>query len=203
MNGKDLLEAMGHVDEKYVDEAEYRTLKRRLPVGWLSVAACLCLLIGGAMFLLKPGYSNDCAAMPESNSGSNMAMDSNVAETDAAMTATGSTLPSLLAPGESGGAIYGSDPDDNEPHELILWIEEWKGDHFVATVRTQGWLYPSGTEVTVYFAEDVCVNGEYRQPKEDEFSEKDMVEVLCYPRSDSEEGTSITVVSIILMPPPG
>ena len=68
MNGKDLLEAMTYVDEKYVDEAEKQSLKRSVPLGWLSAAACLCILIGGAVFLLQPGVSKDCAAMPENGS---------------------------------------------------------------------------------------------------------------------------------------
>ena len=46
MNGKDLFEAMSHVDERYVDEAENQMIPKTIP--WMklaSMAACLCLLV--------------------------------------------------------------------------------------------------------------------------------------------------------------
>ena len=46
MNGKDLFEAMSHVDECFVDEAENQMIPKTIP--WMklaSVAACLCLLV--------------------------------------------------------------------------------------------------------------------------------------------------------------
>ena len=47
MNGKDLMESMGYVDEKYVAEAEQRPRRR---VHWqpLAAAACLVLVLAGA-----------------------------------------------------------------------------------------------------------------------------------------------------------
>ena len=51
MNGKELFEAMSHVDEQYVHEAEHGTIQKRNAVTlmkWVSVAACLCLLLLGA-----------------------------------------------------------------------------------------------------------------------------------------------------------
>lgn len=145
MNGKDLLEAMGHVDEKYVDEAEYGKLRKPLSLGWLSVAACLCLLIGGAMFLLKPGYSNDCAAMPESNGGSNMAMDSNVAETAAGVDRYGE---------EATEAEYSY----GEVPFTYLRIQEWTEDGFVGVVEETGqpdsYALESGTALTVLIDKD-------------------------------------------------
>ena len=46
MNGKDLFEAMSHVDERYIDEAESKMIPKTIP--WIklaSMAACLCLLV--------------------------------------------------------------------------------------------------------------------------------------------------------------
>ena len=46
MNGQDLFEAMSHVDERYVDEAESKMIPKTIP--WMklaSMAACLCLLV--------------------------------------------------------------------------------------------------------------------------------------------------------------
>ena len=54
MNGKDLFEAMSHVDERFVDEAENQMLPKTIP--WTkpaSIAACLCLLVL-AVYGLRP-----------------------------------------------------------------------------------------------------------------------------------------------------
>ena len=46
MNGKDLFEAMSHVDERYVDEAESKMIPKTIPwIKVVSMAACLCLLV--------------------------------------------------------------------------------------------------------------------------------------------------------------
>lgn len=187
MNGKDLLEAMGHVDEKYVDEAEYRTLKRRLPVGWLSVAACLCLLIGGAMFLLKPGYSNDCAAMPESNSGSNMAMDSNVAETAAGVDRYGEEA-------TEAEYSYGEQPS------VTLRIVAWNTDSITATVcdsEEDAEILPLGQEVTVLFGERIRTNREWRMPTEADFPVGSHVVVIYH--SYMEENGEVSIVMEAIM----
>ena len=51
MSGKELFDAMSHVDEKFVHEAENNTIPKRNVVPWMkwaAVAACLCLLLLGA-----------------------------------------------------------------------------------------------------------------------------------------------------------
>lgn len=56
MSGKDLFEAMSHVDERYVHEAENSTISKRNVVPWMkwaAVAACLCLILLGAYNLYE------------------------------------------------------------------------------------------------------------------------------------------------------
>lgn len=48
MNGKDLIESMTHVDEKYIAEAEEAPRRRRHWPGALVSAACLALVLVGA-----------------------------------------------------------------------------------------------------------------------------------------------------------
>ena len=51
MNGKELLEAMSHVDDRFVHEAEHGTIPKGNVVPWMkwaAVAACLCLILLGA-----------------------------------------------------------------------------------------------------------------------------------------------------------
>lgn len=46
MTGKDLFEALGYIDESFIDDAAHGSLSR--PIPWLrivSAAACLCLLL--------------------------------------------------------------------------------------------------------------------------------------------------------------
>lgn len=56
MSGKDLFEAMSYVDERFVDEAENKTLPKRTASPWIkvaSMAACLCLIIF-SLYNLQP-----------------------------------------------------------------------------------------------------------------------------------------------------
>lgn len=72
MTGTDLLEALSFVDEKYIQEAESARLSAKIPwIKVLSVAACLCILITGALALER--MTDKCAeseaaapAIPES-----------------------------------------------------------------------------------------------------------------------------------------
>lgn len=56
MSGKELFEGMSYVDEKFVDEAENKTLPKRAVSPWIkvaSMAACLCLIIF-SLYNLQP-----------------------------------------------------------------------------------------------------------------------------------------------------
>lgn len=56
MSGKDLFEGMSYVDERFVDEAENKTLSKRTVSPWIkvtSIAACLCLIIF-SLYNLQP-----------------------------------------------------------------------------------------------------------------------------------------------------
>ena len=56
MSGKDLFEGMSYVDERFVDEAENKTLPKRVVSPWIkvaSMAACLCLIIF-SLYNLQP-----------------------------------------------------------------------------------------------------------------------------------------------------
>lgn len=54
MNGTDLLRAMSHVDEKYLNAAEEKSARRRAPMllRWGALAACAAVAVTGA-FLLR------------------------------------------------------------------------------------------------------------------------------------------------------
>ena len=48
MSGKELFEGMSYVDERFVDEAEHKTIAKHATARWIkvaSMAACLCLVL--------------------------------------------------------------------------------------------------------------------------------------------------------------
>lgn len=54
MSAKELLEGMCYVDERFVDEAEHQTVQKKVIRPWvrlLPMAACLCILVVGAISL--------------------------------------------------------------------------------------------------------------------------------------------------------
>ena len=180
MNGKDLLEAMGSVDEKFVDEAENKIVRKRIPMGWLSAAACLCILIGGAMLWLKPVYTNDCA-MPESNGSSDMLSDETLAATE----------DSVHGPPEMNGRI---------PF-MVLRIDGWNEEGFTGTLcgeeESWGGILP-GEEVTVLIEWEIQVygDGEVRIPTAEDFPEGSIVTVgFCDLREeDGEFAITATII---------
>lgn len=63
MNGKDLIESMTHVDEKYIAEAEEAPRRRRHWQGALVSAACLALVLVGAWQLWPEQLDKGQAAL--------------------------------------------------------------------------------------------------------------------------------------------
>lgn len=63
MNGKDLIESMTHVDEKYIAEAEEAPRRRRHWPGALVSAACLALMLVGAWQLWPEQLDKGQAAL--------------------------------------------------------------------------------------------------------------------------------------------
>lgn len=185
MNGRDLLKAMGHVEERYVDEAEYKTLRKSIPLGWISAAACLCILIGGAMIWIQPRTTSDCAAM-ENNAGSNIAMDAMVAETSA-----------TLARKDGENCTEDTIGLTSSPF-VYLRIQAWTKEGFVGVVEETGqpdsYALESGTVLTVRVdgntTVDICVGDnvyrwEDRMPTEADFPVGTLVavEILSAPEN--------------------
>lgn len=72
MSVKELLEGMCYVDERFVDEAEHQTVLKKSVRPWmrlLPVAACLCILVVGAVSLWD--YLPSLSGRKESMAGDN------------------------------------------------------------------------------------------------------------------------------------
>lgn len=191
MTGKDLLEAMGLVDERYVDEAENKRLKRGVPMGWLSMAACLCILIAGAIFWLQPEVSNDCAVM-ENAAGSFMPEQETMASME-------------QAPGSPEMDDCEGTYEVNSDPAVYIRILEWRPDGFVGEVEAVSCAdsgdMESGTLLTVYFDENTSVlirmdgqshRSENRMPTEEDFPLGTLVRVQY--RAVAEDGSVVATV---------
>lgn len=144
MNGKDLLEGLGYVDEALVAEAEAAPKSRRLWRRWLPVAACLCVVIAAGV-LYSP-------AAPENLP--NQSEDKQTQSQASLMPENGSNVE--MMPG------YEKDAQDQIGQELpsmVIRVEAWEGEGFrftvAATVDTQ--RFPVGTELTAVFAERMVI----------------------------------------------
>lgn len=195
MNGKDLLEAMSLVDEKYVDEAENKGLKRGMPMGWLSVAACLCVLIGGALFWLQPWAGSDSASA-ENMAAADMELDGTMAGKGNAPEASEMNYGDTMA---DAAYMTTSDPS------VYIRILEWNPDGFVGEVADvsapdRGNI-ESGTILTVYFDDNTSVmiqtegqnhRWEDRMPTEEDFPVGTLVNVQYH--SVAADGSVVAAV---------
>lgn len=122
MSGKELFEGMSYVDERFVDEAENKTIPKRIVSPWIkvaSMAACLCLIIF-SLYNLHPylrgeteGAAGQIAedAMPEGGAENELMQESQESL--------------IVAPG---------DRPTREVPSVILYVDEMTDLGFVGTV---------------------------------------------------------------------
>ena len=131
MRGKDLLEGMSYVDERFVEEAEFHSFPQKRTNLWIrvaSVAACLCVIVF-ALYQLK---------------------------LQAPPAAPGSVAPGSAAPGnipeenDPGFETPGEIPASKAP-EMMVRILKLTETGFVGTVENdRGFpVFDYGTEITV------------------------------------------------------
>lgn len=107
MSGKDLFEGMSYVDERFVDEAENKTLPKRIVSPWIkvaSMAACLCLIIF-SLYNLQPYLNRGAAegagqeaadAVPEGAIENEMEQDSQESEVQTPAEGAVGEVPSVI-----------------------------------------------------------------------------------------------------------
>ena len=143
MSGKDIIEGMSYVDERFVDEAEIKTLPKRIAVPWIkvaSVAACLCLIVFSLYNLQSylrgetVGMSNEGAADPMPGGIVEDKLDS---ETQEAVSST------------SSYGIVGEVPS------VILYVEDMTNLGFFGTVAqlVDTDIFEVGMELNVVVAD--------------------------------------------------
>ena len=139
MSGKDLFEGMSYVDERFVDEAENKTLPKRVISPWIkvaSMAACLCLIIFSLNNLLSYQRSGSGAKPGEVAPGAAIQDQSNQASQDS----------EIQAPAEEG---------IGEVPSVILRVEEMTDLGFIGTVAqlVDTDIFEIGMELNVVVAD--------------------------------------------------
>ncbi len=122
MSGKDLFEGMSYVDERFVDEAENKSLPKRIISPWIkvaSMAACLCLILF-SLYNLQPYLRGETEGI--TGEGAADAMPEGVLEEDKEEISQESAI---VTPEE--GPV-------GEVPSVILHVEEMTNLGFVGTV---------------------------------------------------------------------
>ncbi len=143
MSGKDLFEGMSYVDERFVDEAENKTLPKRVVSPWIkvaSMAACLCLIIF-SLYDLQPYLRGETEG-----AGQEAADQMPAGEMD-----NGKDQIS-----QESAIVSPEDAPAGEVPNTILYVEEMTSDGFIATVTEYGETerLGLGTKLNVVIRED-------------------------------------------------
>ena len=138
MSGKDLFEGMSYVDERFVDEAENKTLPKRIVSPWIkvaSMAACLCLIIF-SLYNLQPYLRGETEGAGQEAAD---AVPEGVLEDEKDQISQESAIDN---PGEEGAA---------RAPETMIRILKLTETGFVGTVQNNGGftVFDDGAEITV------------------------------------------------------
>ena len=139
MRRKDLFEGMSYVDERFVDEAENKTLPKRVISPWIkvaSMAACLCLIIF-SLYNLQPYLRGETEGI--TGEGAADAMPEGIIEDKGDLESQESEI---QVPAEEGAV--------RAPETMIRIIEVTESG-FIGTVENNGGFtaFDDGAEITV------------------------------------------------------
>ena len=173
MSGKDLFEGMSYVDERFVDEAENKTLPKRIVSPWIkaaSMAACLCLIIF-SLYNLQPYLRGQTEGSPAE--GAAEAMPESAFE-------VGNEQISPESAEE--GAVRAP--------EAMIRIMEVTETGFIGTVQNHGGFtaFDDGTEITVTV--DLETDPDF---KPDDYQPGDLVH-LMYTEWDVNDRTMVASI---------
>lgn len=141
MSGKDLFESMSRIDDRFVEEAEVEILPRRKSAPWrgvASMAACLCLILGGAAVLGHYGNHNAPPVSRENQSDAEPIIPS-IPKLPPVVTEVTTTNPVAEVP------------------SVILLVDRMTPQGFIGTVAelVDTDLFEIGMELNVVFADGI------------------------------------------------
>ena len=182
MSGKDLFEGMSYVDERFVDEAEYKTLPKRVVSPWIkvaSMAACLCLIIF-SLYNLQPYLRGETESIR--GEGAADAMPEGIIEDKVDLESHESEI---QMPAEEGAA---------RAPETMIRITEVTDSGFVGTVQNNGGFtaFDDGIEITVTI--DLETDPDF---KPDAYKIGDLVHVMYTDWDVSEKTMVASILGIV------
>ena len=138
MSGKELFEGMSYVDERFVDEAEHKTIAKHATSRWIkvaSMAACLCLILFSTYKLIpywdwnatEQAAGEAAEAIPEGAIEQEMGME------------------------EKESAEIADEAPASRAPEMMVRIQELTETGFIGTVLNNGgfMVFEDGTQITV------------------------------------------------------
>ena len=178
MSGKELFEGMSYVDERFVDEAEHKTITKRVSARWVkvaSMAACLCLVLF-SIYKLMPYWDwsvTEQAAGEAAEARPEGAVESEMGMEEQESASAADEAPATRAP------------------EMMIRIQAITETGFIGTVQNNGGftVFEDGTEITVTV--DLETDPEFK-PEDYEIS--NLIHVM-YTSWDEDE---LTIVASIL-----
>ena len=138
MSGKELFEGMSYLDERFVDEAEHKTIAKHATSRWIkvaSMAACLCLILFSTYKLIpywdwnatEQAAGEAAEAIPEGAIEQEMGME------------------------EKESAEIADEAPASRAPEMMVRIQELTETGFIGTVLNNGgfMVFEDGTQITV------------------------------------------------------
>ena len=183
MSGKELFEGMSYVDERYVDEAEQKTIVKRVIAPWIkiaSMAACLCLVLF-SMYKLIPYWdwsvteqaAGEAAARPESVVEPEMGMEE-----------------------QESASIADEAPASRAP-EMMVRIQEVTETGFIGTVENMSGftVFADGTQITVTV--DLETDPDFDP---DAYNPEDLILVMYTSWDENEKTVVASIMGIVEEP---
>ena len=200
MTSKDLMQAMGQVDESLVEEAAEGYKRKPFPVFMAAgIAACLCLML--MTFFWKD--TTDTYTAQETIALAGGAVDTDGGVSGAVMDGNGADYGTYLPPGPEGAATGAPASVDMEQPSLVVQAEYWEAGTLYATVHSliDTNVIPVGTKVQLRFSEECMIAadnglGGYSytegQPMPDAYPQGSLMQVQFYHR----EGNTLFISCI-------
>ena len=208
MNSEQIHDALNYLDEDLILSVEHlRSGNRTGRKHWLSIAACLCLLIIGAFAAKKLGLFPIDQTPPDAGLTPTNATPTNATQVGTA--ATGAS--SATADGSDGTGATQSPTASLEEHpSILITISQWQDSGFLGEVASiiDTDAFPVGTAVSVQYTEDFAVealDGDvlywvYGPPDAADFPVGSTVRVqFC--RSDTHWDGSVTLYAEVISKP--
>lgn len=184
MSGKELFEGMSYVDERFVYEAEYKTIAKHVTVRWIkvaSMAACLCLVLF-SMYKLIPYW------------------DWSVTEQSAGEAAEarleGAVEPEMGMEEQESASAADEAPATRAP-EMMIRIQAITEAGFIGTVQNNGGftVFEDGTEITVTV--DLETDPAF---KPEDYEIGDLIHVMYTTWDEDEETIVASILGIVEEP---